>query len=71
MNKSSQVDVVEGPMTDQEYDAIYKAAEAKIMSKYDQLTSAEEKKRLFQQITKLFCEQAGGMTLLAIIIKLE
>ena len=58
-------------MTDAQYDALYKKAEEVINKKYVNLTTEAEKTMLFKQVTKLFVENSGGMTLLAIIMSLE
>lgn len=58
-------------MTDSEYDALYAKAEEVIITKYKNLSMESEKERLFNQIVKLFVENAGGMTLLAIIMSVE
>lgn len=58
-------------MTDAEYDALYKKAEELIVKKYVDLATDTEKTMLFRQITKLFVENSGGMTLLAIIMSME
>lgn len=58
-------------VTDDEYDALYKKAEELIVKKYSNLPTDVEKTMLFKKVTKMFVENSGGMTLLAIIMSME
>lgn len=71
-NKMNGATVKRGvDMTDAEYNALYKKAEDLIVKRYSNLATDSEKTMLFKKITKMFVENSGGMTLLAIIMSME